>query len=95
MLLHNISVADGWINGTLAIVRELHTNVVQIQKASGETLTVRAITRSIYKSSISRSQILLDLAFATTIHKVQSLTLDRIAVGHRSTFWSLETFSSQ
>lgn len=86
MLLHNISVEDGWLNGTLATVTELNAKSVQIRKTTGETLLVHPITRTVYKSSVSQPQIPLDIAYATTIHKVQSLTLPSVAICMQTDF---------
>ncbi|KAI9330927.1 hypothetical protein BD770DRAFT_286393, partial [Pilaira anomala] len=80
MLLHNLSVATGWVNGTMAVVVSLFQNGVAIRRADGAIRTIMPITRFVYKSSVSRTQLLLDVAYATTIHKIQSLTLPSIAI---------------
>lgn len=88
MLLHNISVKDGCINGTMATVMNLRRDSVDIMKENGDRLLVHRITRTIYKSSISCTQIPLVLAYACTVHKVQSLTLPAVAVCLYNDFFS-------
>lgn len=80
MLFHNVSVENQLSNGTIAFVQELHPASVLIARPTGETLLVKPYTQFVYNSSISRTKIPLSLAFATTIHKIQSLTILTVAV---------------
>ena len=108
MLVANIDVSDGIVNGARGEVVHIVTNDNSIVtnvlvKFDNEQVGIKAIQTSPYRarfpnavplgkhevvfrakrkrgSEITRLQLPLTLAWATTIHKVQGLTLDEIVV---------------
>lgn len=76
MLLHNLDVQNGWTNGTICTAIDLsQTNYVIVQRSDGATRVIHPITRDLYRTAYSRTQIPLVPCYAANIHKVQSLTL--------------------
>lgn len=94
MLLHNLDVANGWTNGTLCLVTELRETFILVNRlADNQPMTIFQITRDIYQSPYSRTQFPLVPSFASTIHKIQSLTLDGgVAVSINKPFISFGQF---
>jgi len=107
MLVANIDVSDGLVNGALGTVRGIITTENQVTsilvKFNSDRVGAAAIQKSHYRQDYpdsvpisrheatfaigrnktveaSRAQFPLVLAWATTIHKVQGLTLDQIVV---------------
>lgn len=92
MLLRNIDVDAGLVNGSLGIVKSIQNNLPEIEFANGEKVIVgredweikeQVVTRDFngkeivkYRTLAKRSQIPLKLAFAATIHKMQGQTID-------------------
>lgn len=81
MLLKNLNVQEGIVNGSLGVVLKADSSSVMVKFDNG---IIKVIERDIqtyydieYKSTFSRSQIPLNLAYACTIHKSQGLTLDK------------------
>ncbi|XP_012263340.2 ATP-dependent DNA helicase PIF1 [Athalia rosae] len=79
MLLKNINVANGLVNGARGVVIRIdadapvvHFRTGKDYKAKSEKWTVKTVSGSV----ISRKQIPLKLAWAFSIHKSQGLTLD-------------------
>lgn len=75
MLLHNLDVENGWTNGTLCTAIHLQADYVIVQRSDGATRVIQPITRDLYRTAYSRTQIPLVPSYAANIHKVQSLTL--------------------
>lgn len=85
MLIQNLHVSSGWVNGSLARVKQYDEENILLSKigeANGEesTIWIQRITRSVPGTSFLRSQFPIIPAFASTIHKAQSLTIDSIAI---------------
>lgn len=88
MLLQNINVSLGWVNGRIAFIHELCSDHIVIRAADNPLLLLRLdrIERTIPFTSYSRLQFPLTLAWAFTVHKVQSLTLSKVAIDIRNMF---------
>lgn len=84
MLIQNLHVSSGWVNGTIAQVKEIDEENILLSKISNDgdevTLWVQRITRSVPGTSYLRSQFPIVPAFASTIHKAQSATIDSVAI---------------
>ena len=84
MLIQILQVSRGWVNGTLARVSEVdEENILLVkQEAEGtqESLWIQRISRSIPGTSYVRIQFPIVPAFATTIHKAQSITIESVAI---------------
>lgn len=76
MLIHNLDVENGWTNGTTCVA--IDTSIqgsVTVQREDGQTREIFPITRDLYRTTYSRTQIPLVPCYAANIHKVQSLTV--------------------
>lgn len=82
MLIQNLQVSRGWVNGTLAKISIIQDENILLEKQGSEdnTLWIQKITRSIPGTSYVRTQFPIVPAFATTIHKAQSITIDSVAI---------------
>lgn len=84
MLIQNLHVSSGWVNGTIAQVKEIEEENVLLSKEGPDgdemTLWVQRISRSVPGTSYLRSQFPIVPAFASTIHKAQSVTIDSVAI---------------
>ncbi|PHZ07272.1 uncharacterized protein RHIMIDRAFT_193290, partial [Rhizopus microsporus ATCC 52813] len=78
LLLENLAVTEGWVNGTRCIVESIdEIDVVLLRRvADGQMKLIEYTTSNVYRTHYSRSQLPIAVAFAATIHKVQSLTLE-------------------
>lgn len=78
MLLKNVSVAKGLVNGARGVVASFDGNTPRVRFKSGEYLckmekwSIKTATGHI----VTRTQVPLKLAWAFSIHKAQGLTLD-------------------
>lgn len=92
ILLINLDVALGLVNGSVGTVTEMHDNSVSVSFASG-TQVIEAFKWEVKQNEFdsltgamkkvvlaSRSQLPLKLAWALTIHKSQGATLDRAEI---------------
>ena len=87
MLLRNLRVSDGWVNGTIGFIDHLCSTFVAIHKAKNPESQFMV---PLYRHQLTfmteesfRKQIPLELAYAATVHKVQGQTLE-IAIIHAS-----------
>ncbi|OBZ82264.1 ATP-dependent DNA helicase pif1 [Choanephora cucurbitarum] len=84
MLIQNLHVSSGWVNGTIAQVKEIDEETVLLSKEGPDgdelTLWIQKISRSVPETSYLRSQFSIVPAFASTIHKAQRTTIDSVAI---------------
>jgi hypothetical protein len=88
MLIHNTDVRSGFTNGALLKLLAIDGRGLKVRlQSTGAIRWLGKITRNAPFSSFKRTQYPVTLAFASTIHKVQSLTLEAAAI-HFSDFHS-------
>ncbi|CEP12313.1 hypothetical protein [Parasitella parasitica] len=77
MLVSNIDVASGWVNGCTGTVVSIDEKlgIVSVRNERNEIRAIQRITRTIFRTENSRAQFPLRLVSAGTVHRVQSLTL--------------------
>lgn len=97
MLLVNMDVAQGLVNGSVGIVEKLYTDLVEVRFASG-IFPIQPFEWEIKQNEVNvmgemkkvrvaaRKQVPLKLAWAVTIHKSQGSTLDRAEVDASEAF---------
>ncbi|PRW58054.1 ATP-dependent DNA helicase PIF1 [Chlorella sorokiniana] len=91
MLIRNISHRQGLVNGARGVVERFSEsqNLPVVRFASGKVLTIgreRWTVASGGRLAAQRVQLPLDLAWATTVHKSQGMTLDRAEVSLEKAF---------
>jgi ATP-dependent exoDNAse (exonuclease V) alpha subunit len=98
ILLANLDTDHGWVNGTLAKVVGIENNLPVIQRDNGDKIIVDKEEWTIKETIVlpngdttypviaSRKQIPLKLGWAITVHKSQSLTLDKVEIDFEGTF---------
>lgn len=88
MLLQNLNTSQGWVNGTIALVEYIEDENICLKKAvihkdgyeEEKIYWIQRITRHIPGTSYTRSQFPIVPAFASTIHKSQSATIDCVGI---------------
>ncbi|CEP09624.1 hypothetical protein, partial, partial [Parasitella parasitica] len=82
MVIQNLSVSQGWVNGTVATIEDIDDHNICLRKNGGvdeqdEVLYwIQRISRQVPGTSYVRTQFPIIPAFASTIHKSQSMTID-------------------
>ena len=95
MLLHNLDVPSGLVNGACGEVTSLGEKTVTVKFDNGIEKEIGKIRVNSYKKGkvvYSRTQIPLKLAYACTIHKVQGKTFDKIYVNLGNIFTAGQTY---
>lgn len=94
MCTSNVDVAGGIVNGTTGkVVRFYDQFVVQVREdMTGRIFNIQQECRRTKFDGQERRQFPLVLAWALTIHKCQSLTLDKIVVNLRDVFASGQAY---
>lgn len=90
MLLKNLDVEGGLVNGSVGIVRSIGSSSVCVDFGETGACEIQRARWSFYDGDgqvlATRDQIPLRLAYAITIHKSQGCTLNKAKVNLRSTF---------
>ncbi|GAN11745.1 hypothetical protein MAM1_0880d11330 [Mucor ambiguus] len=81
MVVRNLDIERGWSNGALAQVINMSDGVIELMPLdNGSTKLVRRKQEYVPGTYYSRRQFPIVLAYASTIHTVQSLTLPRVLI---------------
>lgn len=84
MLLRNLDIDNGLVNGSRGVVVKIQENSVMVRFMNGQTVEIGYMTLENHNKEThimtSIYQIPLSVAYASTIHKTQSLTLDYVIV---------------
>lgn len=86
MVIQNLNVSQGWVNGTVATVADIDENNICLRKTGGiddedeDSYWVQRISRQVPGTSYIRTQFPIIPAFASTIHKSQSMTIDCVGI---------------
>ena len=90
MLTANLDVENGFCNGSRGVVLECNDEAVIVKFLKGQELTISAHVWTIEDEDniFTRAQIPLILASASTIHKIQSATLDSVVIDLGTTLFS-------
>jgi ATP-dependent exoDNAse (exonuclease V) alpha subunit len=105
MLLRNIDTEGGFVNGSIGVVTGYSTEGVVVKFINGkknvseETWEIKeqeaTVTGEIkYKVVATRTQIPLKIAFASSVHKTQGLTIDRAVVDMNGAFTSGQVYTA-
>lgn len=88
MLLRNLNVKKGLLNGTRLIVKKMYENTLYLEIVSGISVGKRVLlsridltpSETVFPFSFKRRQFPIRLAFCMTINNAQGHTLDRVGV---------------
>lgn len=82
MLVKNLDVPNGLVNGATGVVLDVNTIAVRVLFDNDITETISSVTWTCTFNgfTVSAQQIPLIIAFGLTIHKCQALTLDSVIV---------------
>jgi hypothetical protein len=98
MLLKNVSVDEGLVNGSVGVVVKMHSESVEVKFTTGETHAIEShkwelkqieddgLGNMLPKLIAARKQIPLRLAYSATAHKMQGATLDRAELSINDAF---------
>ncbi|KAG2191493.1 hypothetical protein INT47_013068 [Mucor saturninus] len=84
MLVHNLNVSQGWVNGTIAAVEYMEEENIYLRKrlpdGSDCIYWIQRVSRQVPNTSYTRTQYPIVPAFASTIYKSQSATIDCVGI---------------
>lgn len=88
VMIRQNDVQGRWVNGSLGHVREIRDDSLHIELLSGIQAEIEAVSFTLLdaegKEVASARNFPVNLAYATTIHKAQGMTLDRVIVDLRN-----------
>lgn len=81
LLLDNVDVSNGWTNGTVCVLLDVRERGLLVRHSTNRTTKwLKKASRSVPGTGCIRNQYPVTVAFACTIHKVQSMTLPAVAI---------------
>lgn len=84
MLIQNLNVSLGWVNGTIAAIEYIEEENICLRKHlpdGGDSIYwIQRVSRQVPNTSYTRTQFPIIPAFASTIHKSQSATIDCVGI---------------
>jgi hypothetical protein len=83
MLLQNLNIQAGCVNGTIATIFAINDNNIGIEKLIDHEIHrywIHRVSRTVPKTNLTRRQFPVLPAFACTIHKAQSATIDSVTI---------------
>lgn len=89
MLIKNLDVGEGLVNGSRGVVVSLNNKQVKVKFFNGLEMIIPPSAQEVmHKGKVvaSRTQVPLRLAYALTIHKAQGLSIDYLHVDLRGAF---------
>ncbi|KAG1137280.1 hypothetical protein G6F38_011425 [Rhizopus arrhizus] len=94
LLIDNLNVSTGWVNGTQCVVESMSDDdmIIVRRLKDNRTRAIQRIICQVFRTGCSRCQFPLILSFAATVHKVQSLTLSGVAISLVQKFRSAGQF---
>ena len=98
MLLINKDVDNGLVNGSIGIVKHIEYGNNQLKDiyievefiSKDKTFTIRLNPHKEMHEDVILWQFPIAPAYATSVHKIQGMTLSKIVVGNLSNFWSTQ-----
>lgn len=105
MLLANLDVQQGFVNGSVGVVKGFNTQGVTVKFTTGSLLVdhnewnikeqvVGLDKKIIYRTVATRRQIPLKVCYAMTAHKVQGATLDRAVIDVTEAFATGQAYTA-
>ena len=95
MLLVNLNFEKGLINGSCGTILEIKDDDILVKFDNGIVENIQRFEFEFYKNDkliASRKQFPLSLAYATTTHKSQGMTLDRLFIDFSRFFENGQTY---
>ncbi|RCH97403.1 hypothetical protein CU097_007699 [Rhizopus azygosporus] len=88
MLIQNVHIPHGWANGTIALVDYIDEEFICLKKFRNahddepeeQIYWIQRIIRQVPSTGYTRTQFPVVPAFASTIHKAQSTSIDCVAI---------------
>ena len=93
MIIRNLDVAGGVVNGTVGILQSVHKKVLMVKRLDGsEIIPIPKVKQKIqlknHGISVYRVQYPIILSWACTVHKAQGMTLGKCFVYMENSFFA-------